>query len=255
MALRASGWHDAAMRRIALPLLWLSLAAASPATDEILSLMDRGEEASAFALAEQAAGRGDVDAIDYLAWFYDEGRFVPQDHSRAAALYRRAAEGGQRHAQWRLGVMLDLGEGVVEDPEQAFRWIRLAAERGSPNALVSLAVMYANGRGVAVDYARAMEHYRAAARLGVAHGFFGIAALYNNGQGVPRDRAESLAWMFCAATLGDEEARRAAEQYGLDSATTTAAAERANAIFREFGLSGYEVRFRDLDAERAVPVS
>jgi TPR repeat protein len=146
--------------------------------------------------------------------------------------------------------MLDLGEGVTADPREAFQWISRAADQGSPRALVSLGVLYATGRGVAQDFARSMFHYRAAARLGQAHGFYGVGVLYAHGQGVETDPQESLAWMLCAATLGDGDAQSASEQYHLDSTATFAAAERANAIFAEFGITGHRVQFRDLDAER-----
>ena len=110
------------MRLLALPLASAFLLAASPVTDQARELMDRREEQRAFALVEDAANQGDVDAIDYLAWFYDEGRYVSRDQARAARLYRQAAERGQRHAQWRLGVMLDTGEGVAQDPVEALQW-------------------------------------------------------------------------------------------------------------------------------------
>lgn len=239
-----------------LALLALALTAASPASEEALRLMDGGQEAEAFSMVEGAAARGDADAIDYLAWFYDQGRFVARDQGRAAALYRRAAELGQRHAQWRLGVMLDTGEGVAENPAEALQWIKRAADQGSPLGAASLAVMYANGRGVAVDYEQARRWYLEAARRGTAAGFYGMAVLHANGQGVPRDMVEGLAWMLVAATLGDERAQREAERFGLSDAQSRAAAHRGNAILREFGLERHEIRFRNLDAEQeAVAVA
>lgn len=243
------------MRWHFLPFLSLALIAASPASDEARQLMDAGQDARAFALVEAAATSGDDDALDYLAWFYDTGRFVAQDRPRAARLYRQAAERGQRHAQWRLGVMLDLGEGVAEDPVEAFQWISRAAAQGSPRATVSMGVMYATGRGVGRDYAQSRRYYLAAARMGEAHGFYGVGVLYSLGQGVEADQQEALAWMMCAASLGDEDARRAAERFHLDSAAMTAAADRANAIFAEFGITGHRVQFRDFDAERGQPVT
>ncbi|HYI63419.1 MAG TPA: tetratricopeptide repeat protein [Allosphingosinicella sp.] len=255
MVMPAFCCHDrVAMRRILLPFLSLALIAASPASDEARQLMEAGQEARAFALVEAAAALSDDDAVDYLAWFYDTGRYVAQDQPRAARLYRQAAERGQRHAQWRLGVMLDTGEGVAEDPREAFQWISRAAAQGSPRAIVSMGVMYATGRGVVRDYAQSRRYYLAAARLGQAHGFYGVGVLYAGGQGVAADQQESLAWMLCAATLGDEEAQRASERFQLDSAATTAAAQRANEIFAELGITGHRIRFRDLDAERGQPI-
>jgi uncharacterized protein len=243
------------MRRFLLLPVLLGLIAASPASDQALQMMNRGEEQQAFALIERASGGGDRDAIDYLAWFYDTGRVVVRDEARAATLYRRAAEAGQRHAQWRLGVMLDTGTGVPENPAEAFLWIRRAADQNSPAAFTSLGVMYANGRGVPVDYALSMRWYLTAVRARQAHGFYGVGVLHTFGQGVPEDRQEGLAWMLCAATMGDETAAGFVERYHLSSEGTTAAAARANAIFHEYGLDDYHVQFRDFDAERAVPTT
>jgi TPR repeat protein len=240
------------MRLILLPIVSLVLIAASPATDEALRLMDRSEEQGAFQLVERASRGGDADAIDYLARFYDEGRFVAADRPRAA---RQAAERGQRHAQWRLGVMLDLGEGVAEDPAEAFRWISRAAAQGSPAGNASMGTMYANGRGVARDYARSRHFYLQAARLGATAGFYGIALLHTLGPGVPENRQEGLAWMFVAATLGDGRAERAAAEYGLDLAATAQAASRATQILRDYGYANHRVRFRDIDADLAVSVT
>lgn len=242
------------MRRIVLAAFSLLLIAASPATDEARRLLDRGEELGAFQLVERASGGGDVDAIDFLAWFYDAGRVVAADKARAARLYRQAAERGHLRAQWRLGVMLDLGEGVAEDPAEAFLWISRAAAQGSALGHASMGTMYANGRGVARDYARSRQHYLEAARLGEAGGFYGVGVLHTHGQGVPEDLEEGLAWMLAAATLGDERAQRAATQFDLDSAATTRAAARANRILTEYGHAD-RVRFRDQDAERAAPVT
>lgn len=241
------------MRSLFVLISALFLIAAAP-EDEARELMDAGQPLRAFEI-DAAAAQGDIDAIDYLAWFYDEGRVVHQDRVRAAALYRQAADRGQRHAQWRLGVMLDLAQGVAEDPVEAVRLFRLAVDQGSPNAHVSLGVMYATGRGVPRDYGESRRHYLEAARLGEPHGFYGVGVLYSNGEGVAADRQEALAWTLVAATLGDSEAARAAENFNLGSEATAAAVERANAILWEYGYQGMRVEFRDIDAERANSIT
>lgn len=242
-----------AMRAALLPLFALLLAAATP-SDEARRLMDAGEELRAYQLIEAASNRGDIDAVGYLAWFFESGRVVARDLPHAAALYRRAAEAGQRHAQWRLGVMLDEGDGIPENPAEAFVWIRRAAEQGSPAAFASLGVMYANGRGVAVDFAQSMHWYRRAAGQGYAHGFYGVGVLYTLGQGVRRDEREGLAWMLCAATLGDESAARHIEDYRVGPGQSGAVIARANAIFRELGQGNRRVHVEDAEAP-PVPVT
>ncbi len=217
--------------------------------------MDSGNESAAFALIDEAARDDDVDAVNYLAWFHDEGRVVPRDRVRAAALYRLAANGGHRYAQWRLGVMLDTGDGVVEDPAEAFVWIGRAAEQGSPRAMVSMAVMYANGRGVERNYALSLRYYLAAAHLGEPHGFYGVGVIYNNGEGVPQDAVEALAWFLCSAALGDEEAEDAVRTTELDPASSFAAVERANEILAEFGIDDLRIEYESPDAEGGLPVT
>lgn len=242
------------MRRLLLiSLAALFFIAAAPA-DEARTLVSQGREREAFALIERAAGGGDLDALDYLAWFYDQGRGVARDQVRAARLYREAAERGQRHAQWRLGVMLDGGEGVAVNSEEAVQWFRRAAAQGSPNAHASLGVMYATGRGVARDYAESMRYYRAAARLGNAHGFYGVGVLYARGEGVPADMEEAFAWFAVAGSLGDVDAEAALNSTGLASGAAERAIARANEIRREMGVDGPPIQFRDEDAVQPAPV-
>lgn len=217
------------------PILSFLLALASPASDEAGRLVDEGRDSEAFALAERGASEGDADAVNFLAWMYDEGRHVRQDQPRAARLYRQAAEAGNSHAQWRLGVMLDQAEGVPEDPDEALRWIRLAADQGLAAAYASLGVMYANGRGTKADFAQSRRHYLEAARRGEPRGFYGVGALHSNGQGVPADEVEGLAWILTAAALGDTLAQEQADLSGLEEDAARLTVDRANAILREFG--------------------
>lgn len=223
------------MRLVLLPVLAFTLVAASPRTEEAERLVDGGQDASAFRLLQRGADEGDLDSVEYLAWFYDTGRHVRQDKAEAARLYRRAAIAGQANAQWRLGVMLHTGEGVREDPVEALAWIRRAAAQDHPSGTASLAVMYANGRGVSVDYAQAMRYYRRAARLGSSGGFRGVGVLYRNGQGVAADRVEAGAWLIAALALRDTQSGAALDDLDLDSDERRRATTRARAILREFG--------------------
>lgn len=223
------------MRRLLFGIAGLLLIAAAP-VDEARRLMAAGQEKAAFELVETAAAANDADAVDYLAWFYDEGRQVQRDRAKAARLYRRAAEAGQRHAQWRLGVMLDLGEDVESDPDEAIGWFRKAAAKGSSNAHASLGVMFATGRGVARDYAELKKHYVQAARLGNPRGFYEVGILFANAQGVERNMTEACGWLIVAGSLGDKDAENALAEGLCEQGNPVAGAERANQIAKEFGL-------------------
>lgn len=199
-------------------------------------LLAQGKTAEALAAVEKSAGTNDREAFDFLGWFYDEGRGVVIDKTRAATLYRRAAEAGQKHAQWRLGVMLDKGEGVPSDPAQAVAWFRKSAAQGFTNAYVSLGVMYSTGRGVPQSYAAALLAYQEAARRGNIHAFNEIGVVYLHGEGVTADAHEAVAWFIVAATAGDSVAQRYLQIAGkdMDRSEREAAARRATDIAREY---------------------
>lgn len=243
---RRIGKYDR-MKLFLLPLIFVLLSAFS-AVDEVQSLIDAGKVEEAFALAKKRSDAGNAEGDEELAWFYDQGKAVAENKVEAARFYHRAAEAGRRHAQWRFGVMLDQGEGMEADPVAAVRWFRKAAAQHYPFAYVSLGVMYATGRGVEQDFSESRRMYLAGAKLGEPHGFYGVGVLHLLGQGVAEDRVESLAWMLIAASLGDEEAHQKVPLYGLPSADTLRAARRAKEIALEFGLTGLEFEFRDLDA-------
>lgn len=215
-----------------------ALSLASATTDQARTLLEGGQGAKAFSLVEAKAAQGEADAIDFLAWFHDEGQETPQDHRKAAILYRRAAELGVPHSQWRLGVMLDEGKGVDPDPSEAVRLFRLAAAQGFANAYVSLGVMQSAGRGTAMDLVGALDSYRHAARMGNVHAFNEIGVVYHNGEGVAKDEQEAMAWFMIAAARGDRQAAHflAILIDRLGESALPRAEARAEAIAVEYGI-------------------
>ncbi|WP_271079270.1 tetratricopeptide repeat protein [Aurantiacibacter sp. MUD61] len=204
--------------------------------DQARVLMEEGREAEAFEMISEGAEDGDPGSIEYLGWFYDNGRGVEQNTQRAVRLYRRAAELGQPHAQWRLGVMMDTGECECGSPEEAFALFEEAAAQGWSNAIISLGVMHSTGRGTPVDYAAAREQFEAGARAGNVHGLNEIGVMYVNGEGVEVDLEEAVAWLLLAMVNGSERA-----EFLLNTnlanvdVDMTKAVERANQIATEFG--------------------
>jgi TPR repeat protein len=79
-----------------------------------------------------AAERGDPRAQARIAFMYETGRGLPQDHYQAASWYHRAAESGYPPAQHRLGLLFDKGLGVPEDYVEAYKWLNLAAAAAGP---------------------------------------------------------------------------------------------------------------------------
>lgn len=221
------------MLRSFLVAVWLVAVAASPATDDARRLLAQGQDAQAFERVETAARRGDQDAVALLGWFYDTGRHVSRDFTRAAEYYRRVVRNNPS-VQWRLGVMYDLGQGVPENPAEALRLFRQAAGNDDINAHVSLGVMYANGRGVPADYVQSMRYYRRAAELGSGAGFLGVGFLYQHGLGVAPSANEAAAWFLAAQALRDSRARDALAQLALPPAQMQAAVNRANQLLQSY---------------------
>jgi TPR repeat protein len=218
----------------------LLLTAAGPAKDWA-ALFEAGKEKAGLAAAQMAADKGDLKALNAVAWCYHLGRCdVAADPARAAALYRQSAEKGDRDAQWQYGVMLDTADGVPLDSVAAMGWFRKAAAQGSSNAYVSMGVMYSGGRGVTRDYAKALDNYRQAARRHNVHAFNEIGIVYFAGEGVPPDKIEGMAYFIVAASYGDAGAKERlqvlADELGEDGMRR--AAVRANELVREFNLGG-----------------
>lgn len=205
--------------------------------DAIQALVDEGQDADAFKLAQEAAATGDTRAHEWLGWFYDEGRGTEHSAGKAAYHYRIAIDAGHNYARWRTGVMIDTGE-IAGSSEGAVALFELAAEEDFSDALVSLAVMKATGRGTAQDYEASLDLYMRAARAGNSHGIQGVGILFALGQGVPKDEREAAAWFLVSAYLGNEVGSNnfTAITDGIDPQIVVGIVERAREIADSFGI-------------------
>lgn len=230
------------LRLLALPFAALLLMANGIA-DRAEALMGEGKEAEAFALVEREAENGDPEAVNYLAWFFDNGRHVAADRARAASLYREAAELGVPYAQWRLGVMIDTGE-TPGEAEEAIALFEKAAAQNFTNAMTSLAVMHATGRGTERDPVAARFYYSMAAAAGNPHAIRGLGVLYLHGEGVDADPMEAAAYFLIAAGFENEEAKTAFDvtTKGFDEADMQKVVARANELLTELGFD-YGIEF------------
>ncbi len=208
---------------------------ASPFSDHANKLFGAGKDAEGFAFVEEAAVSDDPEALEYLAWCFDEGRGVSRDARRAVEYFRQSASAGLPYAQWRLGVMLDEGDGTLADPAEAVEWFKKAIGQKSARAHASMAVMYATGRGVSKDFALSMVHYQSAAKLGDRSGFFGVGLLHARAEGVPHNNQEGAAWILAAQALEDERADRVLADAAFVGVDRAKAIKRANQILEEFG--------------------
>jgi hypothetical protein len=108
--------------------------------------------AAALELYRLAARNNVPLALYNVGVFYEEGRAVDQDPTKAFAHFLQAAGGGFAPAMQKAGVYYLNGAGTLRDPIAAAGWFNRAAALGSPEGLLSLGVMAESGMvGVAAE--------------------------------------------------------------------------------------------------------
>jgi TPR repeat protein len=158
----------------------------------------------------KAAEQGQVEAQNYLGWFYS----AAQDYSPAVAWYRKAAEQGYAEAQYNLGWLYAKGRGVAQDDKQAVDWFSKAAQQGYADAQFNLGWMYAKGLGVTRDDGQAIILFGKAAQQGYADAEFNLGLMYAKGQGIAKNDKQAIAWFQKAAQQGQQDALAVLKKLG-----------------------------------------
>ncbi len=127
---------------------------------------DKEKLKESVALYRESARLGNVKALLYVAFAYEQGRGVRKNLGRAIQIYKKAADAGNADAQCVLGWMCLNGVGGSTDILGALRWYQQSAEQGNASALFSLGQMYGEGNGVPKSRTRAARYLRLAAALG-----------------------------------------------------------------------------------------
>ena len=83
---------------------------------------------------EQAAVKGNAEALNGLGYLYRNGLGVTQDYAKARDYYEQAAAKGNVSALWNLGMMYEHGDGVNRDYETALGYYQKAADTGDEDA-------------------------------------------------------------------------------------------------------------------------
>ncbi|HIJ91052.1 MAG: hypothetical protein OEV89_10155 [Desulfobulbaceae bacterium] len=225
-------------------------------------------------------GQGGPDSVLAQAMKYEAGTDpMEQDLALAAKLYQQAAEKGQVEAMFRLGTMYSHGKGVVRNMDEAKKWWSLAAEKGNASAKAQLQVgqkvalavspppqvkveepqvqaepkamepeekkikaavkesskpeqvakvvppapptpvakdknslyeeglRFFKGQGVPRDYAQAHKLFAEAAEMGQVKAQYRLGFMYSLGKGVKKSDQEAVNWWQKAAKQNDPEAQ------------------------------------------------
>ncbi|WP_434418482.1 tetratricopeptide repeat protein [Nannocystis pusilla] len=175
-----------------------------------------------------AAREPDADGrVHFMLGLYASLGFgAAQDYGRARTYYEEAAARGDADAMFELYVMHARGIGCPEDQELALAWCRRGAEAGNLRAMGNLGGFYATGSGVERDPALALAWYERAAQAGHGRSAATLGTMYATGDCVPRSPARAREW-FRAAEALDFDWREMAEAVELDPDEWEADAEAA----------------------------
>eukprot|EP01130_Rhizamoeba_saxonica_P001338 TRINITY_DN11203_c0_g1_i1.p1 TRINITY_DN11203_c0_g1~~TRINITY_DN11203_c0_g1_i1.p1 ORF type:complete len:792 (-),score=214.80 TRINITY_DN11203_c0_g1_i1:59-2434(-) len=118
------------------------------------------------------------DAISGLAYMYENGYSVEQDHEKAIELYKKAALLNNGLALNQLGEYYKRGEKpfIYKNPKKAYEYFEQGKAAKHPFAALNMGRMTYNGEGVKANEIAANQYFQMAAQMG------NLRALYNLGQ-------------------------------------------------------------------------
>ena len=191
---------------------WLEQAAARGDLDAICSLAgiysrdDMGIEPDFERAREyylRAAREGRLNEYSALAYYYYEGKLTEQDYTEALRLYLLAAEGGNSWDMRRVAKMYAEGLGTAPDAAVSRQWLVKAAYASLPEARRLLGEIHFKGEDVRFyewESARWRELALDEPGLGAIHM---LANYYEQQTPMKKDPDEALRWYKLAARSGD----------------------------------------------------
>ncbi len=192
--------------------------------------------------------RGNGPSCVTLGTMMSEGKGVPIDQARSAALWQKGCDLGDHSGCVGIAVRMFRGHGVPKNPDQAVVIMQRECDAGSFYGCAQLALvnafyvpqptaqalplgvracnggesegcqavgtMYKLGKGAPKDLARSKEYFERSCQdgKGIGTGCKELATLYAVGEGVPRDDAQAFHYLAlgCYMTLPDDTCQFAA---------------------------------------------
>ena len=187
---------------------------------------------------EEAAGKGDPDAMMDLGGMYLTGRGVPQSRDQALRWYLQAAEKMHPLAFNRIGQVFlydedEEGLGYLpptSDParlQKAFEFFCAGAKLGEAGCMNELGVMYMVGECVEADAVKGFMWFKKAHDEAtvydagdIAQAAYSLAKCYHHGEGTEQNLLLALRYAFEARELNEEEfeAGRTGSHYFVEEA-------------------------------------
>ncbi|KAF0543570.1 HCP-like protein [Gigaspora margarita] len=175
-------------------------------------------------LAENAAEGGNVNALNELGYFYENGICTDKDDQKAFIYYLKSADGGNATAQNEIGYYFENGIGTDKDENKAFQYYLKSAENavegGSIEAQNSLGLCYQNGTGTIKDEKKAFQCFMKSFENGDSDSYYYLAAkegnaaaqnelgyYYENGICTTKNVKQAFHYYFKAANNGNAAAQ------------------------------------------------
>ena len=194
----------------------------------------------AFKLYEQAANRGNLDAMIKVGVCYRDGKGVCKDAAKAREWLEFSAKSGSVEGMHEYAVFLEEVDLNIEeaikwynevakvdenrraevirrigkcykyaenlDLKQATECLQQAADLGDTEAMRQLGICYENGEGVDKNLSMAAKLYQLATDRNNAKAMVNLASCYENGHGVPQDLNIAIELLKRAVDLNDSDA-------------------------------------------------
>ncbi len=186
---------------------------------ELIRRLERADRyADALRWLDAALARDPNGMVHYIRGLYAfNGLGCPADRVAAFGLHEEAAARGNADAMFELYAMLTQGVGCAADPARAVGWCVRAAEGGNVRAMANLGGLYAAGNGLPQDRARSVEWYARAAEKGHGRAAASLGCMYALGQEIEPDEHKAR-WYFARAQELGYDWRPMAAMMGLQVA-------------------------------------
>jgi len=135
---------------------------------------------------------GDMESCIIQGEFYEEGRTIDINYTKARNLYEKACLKNNDTGCYRLGSMYFKGHGMKQSYAAAKKIYSETCDKGFLYACSSVAEMYSNGHGVQQSYATAKKIYADTCDKGLNVACISLGDMYYNGQGITQSYSDAM---------------------------------------------------------------
>jgi TPR repeat protein len=165
-----------------------------------------------FNSAFEAAQKGDLSAMYFVAVSYEEGKVVQKNNESANKWYRNMISKTETAGKspddiGLLGFLYEMGKGVDRDFDKAFSFYSKATELGSSVAMTRLGLLYSRSDWQKKDDVQAVRLFKQAADLGDAAAKDFLGQMLVRGRGIQKDEPQAFLLFNEAASSGLAQAQ------------------------------------------------